>query len=75
LISIAIALYEFISIAQMTSDPGLGGLAPYIYTAASGALFFTDVLFQFLLRSYRQAFFLCEFILCFALSIWIYSLG
>ena len=59
----------------MKSDPGLGGLTPYIYTAFGVGFFIIDFLIQFFLRKYQQAFFLCEVVLCLAFVIWIYSIG
>jgi hypothetical protein len=75
LVAISLAIFEFISIANIKGEPGLGGLTPYIFMAFGAGLFIIDCFIQFLLRNSRKAFFICEAVLCLSLVIWIYSIG
>jgi hypothetical protein len=71
----ALAIYDFILMAQMQGEPGLGGLTPSIFLACGMGLFILDVLFQYLLRRREKLFFALEAVLSIAFVLWIYRAG
>ncbi len=72
-VALCVGIYELIIISRMKSDPGLGGLAPYIYLGFAFGIFIVDILVQQILS--KRSFYISEAILVLAFIIWIISLG
>ena len=75
IVALTLAIFDFVALSKMKSEPGLGGLAPYIYMAFSIGFVIFDLLFQYLFRKFKQAFYICEVIFCLAFVVWIYNFG
>lgn len=75
LVSITLAICDFISISRMKGEPGLGGLAPMIYAGFGLGIIVVDFILQAILRNQKNAFIISEVILLLAFVIWMYSMG
>jgi hypothetical protein len=75
LVSITLAICDFISIARMEGEPGLGGLAPMVYVGFGGGIIVVDFILQGIFRNRKNAFIISEVILLLSFVIWIYSTG
>ena len=75
LVSFTLVICEFIAIAKLKGDPGLGGLAPMIYAGFGAGFMVVDIIFQAIFRNYKNIFFVVEVVLLLAFVVWMYSIG
>ena len=75
LVSVTLAICDFISISRMKGEPGLGGLAPMLYAGFGAGVIVIDVIFQAIFRNSKNTFFVIEVVLLLTFVIWIYSIG